>query len=90
MKPDIPVRVLEENMSVEKPKDFREANGTILVTVGEREKAVMKKSAKDIIETNSKSIGVINLKLGMELLWQCLKSLIKHGYMKGIYQKNIK
>ena len=57
MKPDIPVRVLEENMSVEIPKDFREANGTILVTVGEREKAVMKKSAKDIIETNC--IGVI-------------------------------
>ncbi|PEA54270.1 alpha/beta hydrolase [Bacillus pseudomycoides] len=64
MKPDTLVRVLEENMSFEIPKDFRKANGKILVTVGEREKTVMKKSAKDIVETNSNCIGVIIPKIG--------------------------
>ncbi|MGG4266242.1 alpha/beta fold hydrolase [Peribacillus simplex] len=64
MKPDTLVRVLEENMSFEIPKDFRKVTGKILVTVGEREKAVMKKSAKDIVETNSNCIGVIIPEIG--------------------------
>ncbi len=64
MKSDTLVRVLEENMSFEIPKNFRKANGKILVTVGEREKSVMKKSAKDIVETNSNCIGVIIPKIG--------------------------
>ncbi|RHW35858.1 alpha/beta hydrolase [Lysinibacillus yapensis] len=59
MKSDTLVRVLEENMSFEIPKDFGEANGKILVTVGEKEKAVMKKSAKDIVEGNSNCIGIM-------------------------------
>ncbi|MBU5438588.1 alpha/beta hydrolase [Tissierella sp. MSJ-40] len=64
MKHDTLVRVLEENMSFRIPKDFRKANGKILVTVGEREKSVMKKSAKDIVEANSNCIGVIIPKIG--------------------------
>jgi len=64
MKPDTLVRVLEENMSFEIPKNFRKANAKILVTVGEREKAVMKKSAIEIVETNSNCIGVIIPKIG--------------------------
>jgi pimeloyl-ACP methyl ester carboxylesterase len=64
IKPDTLVRVLEENMSFKIPKDFRKANGKILVTVGEKEKAIMKKSAKDIVETNSNCIGVILPKIG--------------------------
>ncbi|WP_100331486.1 alpha/beta fold hydrolase [Bacillus xiapuensis] len=64
MKPDTLVRVLEESMSFEIPKDFRKATGKILVTVGEKEKAIMKKSAKDIVEANSNCTGVILPKIG--------------------------
>lgn len=64
MKPDTLVRVLEENMSFEIPNDFKKANGKMLVTVGEREKAIMKKSAIDIVETNSNCIGVMIPNIG--------------------------
>lgn len=59
MKSDTLIRILEENMSFEIPKDFNKAKGRILVTVGEKEKAVMKKSAKDIVSYNPNCIGVI-------------------------------
>ncbi|WP_120037429.1 alpha/beta hydrolase [Bacillus sp. PK3_68] len=58
MKPDTLVRVLEENTSFGIPADFKKANGKILVTVGEKEKAIMKKSAKDIVDANSHCIGI--------------------------------
>ncbi|TCZ78313.1 alpha/beta hydrolase [Paenibacillus albiflavus] len=64
MKSDTLIRILEENMSFEIPKDFQKANGKILVTVGEREKAVMKKSAKDIVASNSNCSGVIIPQIG--------------------------
>ncbi|AOZ94133.1 alpha/beta fold hydrolase [Paenibacillus crassostreae] len=59
MKADTLIRILEENMSFEIPKDFNKAKGKILVTVGEREKAIMKKSANDIVINNSNCIGII-------------------------------
>ena len=58
------IRVLEENMSFEIPQDFRKATGRILVTVGEKEKTIMKQSAKDIVKTNSNCEGVIIPKTG--------------------------
>ncbi|MBE9917780.1 alpha/beta hydrolase [Paenibacillus donghaensis] len=64
IKHDTLVRVLEENMSFEIPKDFQKANGKILVTVGAREKAVMKQSAKDIVEKNANCSGVMIPKIG--------------------------
>ena len=64
MNPDTLVRVLEENMSFKIPKDFSKAKGKILVTVGEKEKAMMKNSAKDLVEANSNCIGVTIPKIG--------------------------
>ncbi len=64
MKSDALVRILEENMSFEIPKDFKRAKGKILVTVGEREKAVMKKSAIDIVSSNTNCTGVIIPNIG--------------------------
>ncbi|PYF06093.1 alpha/beta fold hydrolase [Ureibacillus chungkukjangi] len=64
LKPETLVRVLKENMSFELPKDFRNASGRILVTVGEKEKAIMKKSAKDIVAANSNSIGLLLPNIG--------------------------
>jgi pimeloyl-ACP methyl ester carboxylesterase len=64
MRADTLVRILEENMSFEIPKDFKKAMGKILVTVGEREKSVMKQSAKDIVASNINCAGVILPKVG--------------------------
>lgn len=64
IKPDTLARVLEENMSFEIPKNFRKASGKLLGTVGEKEKAIMKKSAKNIVDMNSNCIGVLIPKIG--------------------------
>ncbi|WP_435921406.1 alpha/beta fold hydrolase [Paenibacillus sp. DYY-L-2] len=63
-RPDTLIRVLEENMSFEIPYDFRFAKGKILITVGEKEKAVMIHSAKDIVASNSNCTGVFIPKIG--------------------------
>ncbi|WP_107840897.1 alpha/beta fold hydrolase [Metasolibacillus meyeri] len=70
MKSDTLVRILEENMSFELPKDFHKAKGKILVTVGERERSIMKKSAKDIIANNSNCSGIMlpNVGHGISLM----------------------
>ncbi|NRD79860.1 alpha/beta hydrolase [Bacillus sp. BRMEA1] len=59
MKPDTLNRILEENLSFKIPVDFSKSNAKILVTVGEKEKAVMKKSAIDIVSHNSNCTGII-------------------------------
>lgn len=53
------VRILEENMSFSIPRDFNKAQGKTLVTVGEKEKRVMKKSAEDIVANHSNCVGII-------------------------------
>lgn len=59
MKSDTLIRILEENISFELPLNFSEAKAKIMVTVGEREKALMKKSAKDIVSSNSNCLGIM-------------------------------
>jgi len=59
MKSDTLIRILEENMSFKIPNNFNKAKGKILVTVGEKEKAVMKKSAIDIVSSNANCIGIV-------------------------------
>lgn len=56
---DTLVRVMQENMTFEIPKDFCKANGRILVTVGEKERAMMKKSALDIVKSNKNCLGIL-------------------------------
>lgn len=70
MKLDTLIRILEENMSFVIPNGFKKAEGKILVTVGEKEKAVMKKSAIDIVSNNSNCTGIIipNAGHGISLL----------------------
>ena len=70
MKSDTLVRILKENMSFKVPSDFTKASTKILVTVGEKEKAIMKKSAKDIVSSNSNCTGVIipNVGHGISLM----------------------
>lgn len=58
------IRILEENMSFQIPQNFRHAKGKILVTIGEKENAMMKKSAKDLVQANPTCTGVIIPKVG--------------------------
>ncbi|RDU36976.1 alpha/beta hydrolase [Neobacillus piezotolerans] len=64
MKSDTLIRILEENMSFEIPNGFNKATGKILVTVGEKEKSVMKKSASDIVSSNSNCTGIMISNVG--------------------------
>ncbi len=59
MKSDTLIRIVEENMSFSLPKNFHKAKSKILVTVGEKERAVMIKSAKDLVSYNSNCIGIM-------------------------------
>lgn len=58
------IRILEENMSFKLPDNFNKAKGKILVTVGEYENLVMKKSAMDIVKNNPNCKGVIISNIG--------------------------
>lgn len=64
MKLETLIRILEENMSFEIPQGFEKAEGKILVTVGEKEKGLMIKSAKDLVKNNPNCTGVILANVG--------------------------
>ncbi|RKL65755.1 alpha/beta hydrolase [Salipaludibacillus neizhouensis] len=64
MKSETLVRILEENISFQIPEGFHKAECNILVTVGAREKTIMKKSAKDIVSSNTNCVGMIIPKVG--------------------------
>lgn len=58
------MKILQENMSFRVPEKFYKAQCKILVTVGEKEKSIMRKSAIDLVEINSNCKGVILSKIG--------------------------
>ncbi|MUV38850.1 hypothetical protein JNUCC1_02721 [Lentibacillus sp. JNUCC-1] len=58
------VRILRENMSFELPADFAKARANILVTVGEKEKGMMKKSALELVHHNQNCTGVMIAGIG--------------------------
>ncbi len=58
------LRVMNENSSFKIPKTFREYPHNILVTVGEKEKKIMKDSMKEIMANNPNCQGVIIPKIG--------------------------
>lgn len=59
MSSDTLTRILEENMSFKIPVEFNKTRGKVLVTVGEKEKGLMKKSATDIVSENPNCVGII-------------------------------
>lgn len=59
MKRQTLVRILQENMSFGIPPEFHKANAKILVTVGAKEKNIMKKSAYDLLNNNPNSTGIV-------------------------------
>jgi len=58
------VRILEENMSFTIPKGFKDASSNILVTVGDKEKRIMKDSMNEILANNTNCTGIIIPEIG--------------------------
>lgn len=58
------INILKESFSYEMPSSFSESNAKILVTVGEKEKPIMKKSAAKIAEQNSNCKEMIIRRIG--------------------------
>lgn len=58
------IRILRENMLFSFPQQFKDTMGKILVTVGDKEKSVMKKSAFDIVNSNQNCIGITFTNVG--------------------------
>lgn len=59
IKMDTLIRVLQENMSFSIPKNFAFAKGKILVTVGEKEKKIMKQSMEKLMQVNTNVEGIV-------------------------------
>lgn len=81
MKRETLSRVLKENMSFQIPEKFRDARSKILVTVGEKEKSVMKKSMQDIVECNQHCTGLVIPQVGHGI------SLAKPDYFNQLIEK---
>lgn len=64
MKVDTLIKILKENMSFAIPHDFSKAKCNILVTVGEKEKGNMKKSAIHLVNSNPNCQGVVLSNIG--------------------------
>jgi pimeloyl-ACP methyl ester carboxylesterase len=58
LKPDTLISILEANMSFTLPSNFNKVQGKLLVTVGDKEKAIMKQSATDIVMSNANCVGI--------------------------------
>ncbi|KOY83273.1 alpha/beta hydrolase [Lysinibacillus macroides] len=56
---EVLLQILQENMSFSIPPNFHKAQGKILITVGDQEKSVMKKSAKALLQQHPNCYGVI-------------------------------
>lgn len=58
------IQVMKENMKFQIPEHYKESNAKILVTVGEKEKRVMRNSAKELVRLNKRSKGIIIPNIG--------------------------
>jgi len=58
------ISVLKENMSFSIPENFQHVTTSMLVMVGEKEKAMMKKSANDLLASNGNCHGMVIADIG--------------------------
>lgn len=84
MKADTLVRVMEENMSFQIPDSFRQAEARILVTVGEKEKTIMKRSAMDLVASHPDCTGILipNVGHGISLANPAFFNQMVEGWIK--------
>ncbi len=64
MTPETLTRILQENMTFSIPSEFKDAKTKILVTVGEKERGIMRQSAEDILTNSQNGQGIILAKTG--------------------------
>ncbi|MBO0992582.1 alpha/beta fold hydrolase [Bacillus sp. SD088] len=64
MKTEMLIQVLQENMNYAIPQNYPQARVEILVTIGEKEKNMMRKSAEDLVSAHPKSKGIIFPQVG--------------------------
>ncbi|KYG26105.1 alpha/beta fold hydrolase [Alkalihalobacillus trypoxylicola] len=64
MNKDAFVRIMNENMSFKIPSSFESSTSKILVTVGEKERKIMRDSMNEIMESNPNCKGRIFTKMG--------------------------
>lgn len=85
MKVETLVRILEENMSFSLPEGFAKAKANILVTVGAKEKGMMKESAKLLVANNRHSVGVVipNVGHGLPLINPPLFNELVESFLEG-------
>lgn len=81
LRPDVFARISEENMAFRIPENFRNAGSRMLVTVGEKERKVMKESLIDILRGNSNCKGIIFPEVGHGI------SLAKPDFFNQLVEK---
>lgn len=84
-------QVLLENLSFSIPKRLKHSTAKILVTVGAKERGIMKQSAKDILRETKKSSGVIvsNIAHGLPYIHPKLfNQLVSHWIDEGAVLQN--
>ncbi|WP_026673922.1 alpha/beta fold hydrolase [Alkalihalobacterium bogoriense] len=64
VKKDTFLRIMEENMAFTIPATFSNAKANILVTVGEKERSIMKKSLQDLIKSHPSITGLVISNIG--------------------------
>lgn len=86
MKKDTLIRILLENMSFRIPEYFSQVPCKVLVTVGEKEKRMMKNSAIDIVNGNPNCQGVIlpNIGHGVSLAMPDFFNQIVENWIKYV------
>lgn len=79
------IRILNENMSFSIPDHFNQAKANILVTVGEKEKAVMQQSAIEIVNSlpNCRGIKITGIGHGISLANPELFHQIIENWLEG-------
>lgn len=94
MKSDTLIRILEENMSFKLPDSFKHAKAKLLITVGQKEKAMMRESARDLVSAHPHSTGIVIPKAGHGISLQhpaffnhMLENWIKDGALpEGVFK----
>lgn len=62
--------ILEENMSFQVPSGFKKATANLLVTVGEKEKSVMRRSVQQLMNLQERAAGIMFPGLDMVCRWR--------------------
>ncbi|KPN89618.1 alpha/beta fold hydrolase [Lysinibacillus sp. ZYM-1] len=81
---DTLMHVLRENMTFSIPHHFHNAQGNILITVGDQEKRMMKKSAQALVHSHPNAQGVIlnNIGHGISLAQPVFFNRFVENWMK--------